>query len=109
LTHQIEALNQDISQMNRDIRNIEEYITQNKTPGTILSAYDDSRTARGTNRNGETSIRDMSATSSVISENPTNKKGHYSKKNVPRNGNKNKTNNNGDHKSGNCETGCNMF
>jgi hypothetical protein len=107
LTHQIEALNQDISQMNRDIRNIEEYITQNKTPGTV-SVYEDSRTARGTNRNGDNSVRDMSATSSVISETPGNKKGHYSKKNVPR-GNKGKGNAAQDHKSGNCETGCNIF
>jgi hypothetical protein len=92
--------------MNRDIRNIEEYITQNKTPGTV-SVYDDTRTARGTNRNGE-SVRD-SATSSVLSETNTSaKKGHYSKKNVPR-GSKNKANNAGDNKSGNCETGCNIF
>jgi len=110
LTHQIEALNQDIAQMNRDIRNIEEYITQNKTPGVGLSVYEDTRTARGTNKNGETSYRDMSATSSVISENPSaTKKGHYSKKGVPRGGNKPKAGNNQDHKSGNCETGCNMF
>ncbi len=108
MTHQIEALNQDIAQMNRDIRNIEEYITQNKTPGTV-SVYEDSRTARGTNRNGDNSIRDMSATSSVISETPANKKGHYSKKNVPRNGNKGQGKNAQDHKSGNCETGCNIF
>ncbi len=89
----------DITQINREIRNIEEYITQNKS----TTNYYEYRSLRGTVRNEE------SVLSSVVSETPeAPKKQHYSKKNLPKGGGTKKPREEGN-RSANCDVTCNMF
>ena len=102
LTLKIEAVNQDISQMNKEIRSIEGFLTQNKTPGT---SYDDSR--MGNTRNFDTPSRSDSLMSSVVSNKGNS---HYSGKGVPRGGkSQTKAKSTEDGKSGNCNVGCSIF
>jgi len=96
-------LNLDIAQINREIRNIEEYITQNKSHA---GGYYEGSTIKGTNRD-DVSFRDQSAVSSVLSEHVENKKPHYKK---PRGGTQvNRTNKGDQQRSANCDVGCNIF
>lgn len=100
LTYKIEALNMDIAQINREIRNIEEYITHNKS--LAGGNFDAGRTIVGTNRDDL-----VSAVSSVVSEPAENKKPHYKK---PRGGSQMTRDKKGDQqRSANCDVGCNMF
>lgn len=96
LTNQIEALNQDIAQMNRTIRNIEECLTHNKSPGTMTS-YDDSRYGRESHTKND----------SVLSSATTEKRGEKGMKAMR--GVKSNRNQEDPQKSGTCNTGCNMF
>ena len=96
LTNQIEALNQDIAQMNRTIRNIEECLTHNKSPGTMTS-YDDSRLGRESHTKND----------SVLSSATTEKRTDRGMK--PMRGVKSNRNQEDSQKSGACNTGCNMF
>ena len=88
--------------MNREIRNMEGFLTQNKTPGT---SYDDSR--MGNTRNMESPSRSDSLMSSVVSNKGNS---HYSTKSAPRSGKSQvKAKAQDDGKSGNCNVGCGIF
>jgi len=94
----------DIAQINREIRNIEEYITQNKSHAG--GYYDNSSTIKGRE---EISASILSSVLSENPENPTpNKKPHYKK---PHRGGSqvNRTNKGDQQRSANCDVGCNMF
>lgn len=103
--------------MNNAIRNLEEQVSIQKTYAPQPTT-DNTRITTGTRRPDDTPSRDESFNSSVITDKPQGQQGpskgkggkeHYNKGKVRRGGDPNQKNNDDNQKSGNCNTGCNLF